>query len=98
MRPGGAFADQGRDVVDDLPDVAHEPLGLAWPGEDEEVREDAVKPPRLFLHDPQRVGTLLARKSLLHAEEGCRVDDGGQWIADFVGHARGELTRPRQPL
>src|SRR5207244_6924495 len=64
----------------------------------EEVREDAVKPPRLFLHDAQRVGALLARESLLHAEERCRVNDGSQGIADLVRHARGELTRRGQPL
>ena len=98
MRPAGVFPDQGPDVIDDLPDVAHERLGLAWPGEEEEIREDAVEPTRFFLHDAQGVGPLLAGEGFLHTEECRRVDDGRQGIADLVGHACGELARRGQAL
>ena len=63
-RPGSSRI-RAADVIDDLADVAREPLGLARPGEDEEVREDAVEPPRLLLHDAQRVGALLAGEGFL---------------------------------
>jgi len=48
----GIFRIRGRDVGDDLPDVADEVLGDSAAGRRwEEVRENAVEPPRIFLHD-----------------------------------------------
>src|SRR5882672_1866857 len=56
LHPLGAtriLPDQGRDVIDDRPDVGLEGLGLAGAGEDEKVREDPVEPPCLLLDRAQ---------------------------------------------
>src|SRR5262245_13851362 len=98
LRPTGVVTDEGRHLIDDLADVAHEPLALAGAGEAQEVGEDAVEPPRLLLHHAQGVGPLLSREGFFHAEERGGIDDGGQGIADLVGHAGRELTGRGQPL
>src|SRR5262245_24735731 len=97
-RAAGVLADQGHDVVDDLADVAAQPLGLPGPREDEEVRQDAVEPPRLLLHDAERVAALVAGERLLGAEQRRGVDDGGERVADLVGDACGELARGGEAL
>src|SRR5216683_2997337 len=92
------FPNEGRDVIDDHPDVGIEGLGLARAGEDEEVREDPVEAPRFFLDRAQRIGPLLPGEGLLLPEQGRGVDDGGQRVADLVRHARGQLARRGQAL
>src|SRR5215470_5898047 len=96
--PARVVTDEGRHLIDDLADVAHEPLGLAGTGEAQEVGEDPVEPPRLLLHHAQGVSALLSREGFFHTEERGGVDDGGQGITDLVGHAGRKLTGRGQAL
>src|SRR5215469_9814121 len=91
VRPARVVTDEGRHLIDDLADVAHEPLGLAGTGEAQKVGEDAVEPPRLLLHHAQGVSALLSREGFFDAEERGGVDDGSQGIADLVCHAGRKL-------
>ena len=98
LRARGIVADQRRDVIDDLAHVATRRLGSRGRAKIRKSERIRLRRRASFLTTPERVRALLAGERLLDAEQGGRVDDGGQRIPDLVGHARGELARRGQPL
>jgi hypothetical protein len=98
---GGArpvVADQPAHVLEDVADVAGRHPRLRRPGEPEEVGQDPIEPPSLGPHRGQRARALLGGQLRLVGQQGGRVDDGGQRVADLVSHARRQLTGGGQPL
>ena len=84
--------------VDHFANVAGQALGLAGAGEDQEVGEDPVEAAGLLADGVQGARPLLGGEHLVAVEQGGGVHDGGQRVADLVGHAGGQLPGGGQAL